>query len=280
MLKKFFRATVFFLLSIVLLAGALFVYAVKIEPYRLRIQSLTFQTDLSEDLKIVQISDVQIRESFTAKHFDKVVEMINQQAPDLVLFTGDLYENYTEHHEDAALIDALCAIQSSYGKYAIWGNRDYGGGAVHHYPTILEKSGFQILRNDWVSIMPEKGKTLFLAGLDDALLGSPDESPVRNARQSAEPGFSILMTHEPDVADSFADAGFDLILAGHSHGGQVNLPFWSQPTTALARKYTRGLYLLSEQTNLYVNTGIGTSRYPVRFGVVPEITVFHLMGKK
>lgn len=163
MLKKFFRATVFFLLSIVLLAGALFVYAVKIEPYRLRIQSLTFQTDLSEDLKIVQISisDVQIRESFTAKHFDKVVEMINQQAPDLVLFTGDLYENYAEHHEDAALIDALCAIQASHGKYAIWGNRDYGGGAVHHYPSILEKSGFQILRNDWVSIMPEKGKTLF-----------------------------------------------------------------------------------------------------------------------
>lgn len=88
------------------------------------------------------------------------------------------------------------------------------------------------------------------------------------------------MTHEPDVADSFVDAGFDLILAGHSHGGQVNLPFWSQPTTALARKYTRGLYRLSEQTNLYVNAGIGTSRYPVRFGVVPEITVFHLMGKK
>lgn len=280
MLKKFFRAITLFLLFIVLLAGAFFIYAVKIEPYRLRIQSLTFQTGLSEDLKIVQISDVQIRESFTAKHFNKVVEKINQQAPDIVLFTGDLYETYAEYHEDAALIDALCSIQAPYGKYAIWGNRDYGGGAVHHYQTILEKSGFQLLRNNWVSIMLEKGKPLFLAGLDDALLGWPDDSPVRDARQSAEPGFSILMTHEPDVADSYTDAGFDLILAGHSHGGQVNLPFGSQPTTALARKYTGGLYSLSEQTSLYVNTGIGTSRYPVRFGVVPEITVFHLMGGK
>ena len=84
------------------------------------------------------------------------------------------------------------------------------------------------------------------------------------------------MTHEPDTADLYADLGFDLILAGHSHGGQVSLPFLPHITTSMARKYLDGLYPLNDQTTLYVHSGIGTSRYPIRLGVVPEIAVFDL----
>ena len=84
------------------------------------------------------------------------------------------------------------------------------------------------------------------------------------------------MRNEPDVADKYADQGFDLIVSGHSHGGQVNVPFLPRMTTALAEKYVDGLYQLNDQTSLYVNSGIGTSRYPIRFGVIPQITVFSL----
>lgn len=262
-------------LSAVLLAVILF-YAVKIEPYLLKTESLTLGTDLAGGLKMVQISDIQISRSFTAGHLEKTVEKINGQNPDLVLFTGDLYENYADFHDDEALIRVLSRIRAPYGKYAVWGNRDRGGGAARRYEDILRQSGFQILCNEGISVALESGETLFLAGLDDALLGDPDAEPVMEMFQAGEYGFSILMTHEPDTADLYADAGFDLILSGHSHGGQVKIPFLPGITTAMAEKYVDGLYRLNDRTSLYVNTGIGTSRFPARFGVVPEITVFNL----
>lgn len=227
-LLKFIKMVILILFLISAMIAILFVYAFKVEPYRLRTESLTLQTGFSESFNVVQISDIQISESFTIENLNRVVQKINEQIPDVVLFTGDLYEVYADYHDDAALINTLSGIKAKYGKFAIWGNRDYGGGAESKYERIMEQSGFRLLRN------------------------------------------------EPDVADKYADQGFDLIVSGHSHGGQVNVPFLPRMTTALAEKYVDGLYQLNDQTSLYVNSGIGTSRYPIRFGVIPQITVFSL----
>ena len=86
--------------------------------------------------------------------------------------------------------------------------------------------------------------------------------------------YRILMLHEPDAADRLPAQNADLILAGHSHGGQVKLPFFKMKTS-LAKKYTNGFYSVNGM-KLFVNTGIGTSHYPVRFFVPPEIDVFHI----
>lgn len=273
---KIIRAIVLCACLIVMLLSIFFIYATKIEPYRLKIDSVSFQTVFSESLKVVQISDIQISKNYTTDHLKKVVEEMNEQDPDIVLFTGDLYEIYAEYHDDKALIDTLSAIEARYGKFAVWGNRDYGGGAAGQYENILQQSGFQLLQNEAVSIMLNNGEKLFLAGLDDALLGTPDIATITEEFQTAEYLFSILMTHEPDTADLYSDMGFNLIVSGHSHGGQVNVPFLPKMTTSMAEKYVNGLYQLNGHTSLYVNSGIGTSRYPVRFGVVPEITVFSL----
>lgn len=273
---KIIRAIVLCACLIVMLLSIFFIYATKIEPYRLKIDSVSFQTVFSESLKVVQISDIQISKNYTTDHLKKVVVEMNEQDPDIVLFTGDLYEIYAEYHDDKALIDTLSAIEARYGKFAVWGNRDYGGGAAGQYETILQQSGFQLLQNEAVSIMLNNGEKLFLAGLDDALLGTPDIATITEEFQTAEYLFSILMTHEPDTADLYSDMGFNLIVSGHSHGGQVNVPFLPKMTTSMAEKYVNGLYQLNGHTSLYVNSGIGTSRYPVRFGVVPEITVFSL----
>lgn len=273
---KIIRVIVWSVFLVAVLLTVLFIYATKIEPYRLKTESLTLQAGFSQTLKVVQVSDIQISESFTTENLNKVVKKINEQNPDIVLFTGDLYEVYAEYHNDEALIDTLSAIQAPYGKFAVWGNRDYGGGAAWQYERIMEQSGFMLLRNEAVSIMLNSGEQLFLAGLDDALLGSPDIAPIMEELQSAEYGFSILMTHEPDSADLYSDMGFDLIVSGHSHGGQVNVPFLPQITTSMAEKYVDGLYQLNDKTSLYVNSGIGTSRYQIRFCVVPEIAIFSL----
>lgn len=283
MAKRLFKLIRIFVLTIFLLSVIiviLFVYAAQVEPYMLKTEWLALQTGFSESLKVVQVSDVQVSESFTTENLNKVVRKINEQNPDMVLFTGDLYEIYAEYHNDEALIDTLSAIEAQYGKFAVWGNRDYGSGADRQYERIMKESGFMLLRNEAVSIMLNNGEQLFLAGLDDALLGTPNIVPITEEFQPAEYGFSILMTHEPDSADLYSDMGFDLILSGHSHGGQVNIPLLPHITTSMAEKYVDGLYQLNDQTNLYVNSGIGTSRYPVRFGVVPEITVFSLVKEE
>lgn len=262
-----------------LVAALIVVYAFKIEPYLLKTETLTLQADFSEPLTIVQISDVQISASFTTDQFEKVVNAVNHEKPDVVLFTGDLYESYAEYQDDDALIAALSNIHAAYGKYAIWGNRDYGGGAVRVYETIMEAGGFQVLCNDSASIVTSYDERLLLSGMDDALLGNPDKAVIEEHARSdglQNATFSLLMMHEPDLADEYADLGYDLILAGHSHGGQVRIPFLPRMTTAMAEKYIDGWYSLKGDTCLYVHSGIGTSRYPMRFGVPPKITVLTL----
>ena len=268
--------TIFKLIFLIILLGiAVLWYSVKVEPFRVTKDNVYIETAFAEALKIVQISDVQISENYSTENFKKVIDKINEQDADIFLFTGDLYENYAEYNSDEELINLLSSIEARYGKYAVWGNRDYGGGASRVYEDIMQQSGFKILCNESEVITLDSGEELFLAGLDDSLLGNPDIEPITYDFSQGEYKYSILMSHEPDVADLYADTGFDLIISGHSHGGQVNVPFMPSITTSLAEKYIKGSYELNDKTTLYVNAGIGTSRYPIRFMVPPEITVFN-----
>lgn len=254
------------------------IYAIKIEPHILLIKEYEIgKTEADEKVKIVQISDIQISKNYTIADLKKLIEKVNQQKPDIFLFTGDLFENYAEYAPEKEVIEELKKIEATYGKYAIWGNRDYGGGGERHYEEILEKSGIQLLENSAVTITTQKEHKIWIAGLDDYLLGSPDISSIsEEARQEMD--YKILLIHEPDMADSYKEYPFDLMLAGHSHGGQVRIPFMKGITTAMAHKYVRGFYQLdgTYPIDLYVNTGIGTSRYPIRFLVPPQIAVFNI----
>ena len=236
---------------------------------------MNLNNNFPENLKIIQISDIQISENYQASDFQKIISQIYLLSPDIFIFTGDLYENYSSYGPEEELIQLLAGISAAYGKYAVWGNRDYGGGAVRRFEKIMTAGGFQVLCNEGVHIMLNNGDRLFLAGLDDSLMGTPDITPILS-QMKEDDSYRILMLHEPDAADLYADYGFELMLAGHSHGGQVNLPFLSSPTTSMAEKYQKGLYDIesSEKIKLYVNSGIGTSHFPIRFRVPPEITLF------
>lgn len=263
-------------LLLILLSCGIAFYSFYIEPFRLTIDTLSLESSLSQEVRIVQVSDIQISRHYTTEDFEKVVQAVNHQQPDILLFTGDLYENYASYRDDKELISLLSQMDAKYGKFAIWGNRDYGGGAVRKYESILAQSGFTLLTNASVSIPVSDTDTVFLAGLDDALLGQPDIAPILEQLPKEENTYTILMTHEPDTAEQYAQMGFDLIVSGHSHGGQVKIPFFPTMTTHLGKRYIDGLYPLNDQTQLYVNSGIGTSRIPVRFRVPPEIALLLL----
>lgn len=273
---KIFTMIFFCILLLILLPCGIAFYSFYLEPFRLTIDTLSLESSLSREVRIVQVSDIQISRHYTTENLEKVVQAVNRQQPDILLFTGDLYENYASYRDDEALISLLSQMDAKYGKFAIWGNRDYGGGAVRKYESILAQSGFTLLTNASVSIPVSDTDTVFLAGLDDALLGQPDITPILEQLSGDENAYTILMTHEPDTAEQYAQMGFDLIVSGHSHGGQVKIPFFPTITTHLAERYIDGLYSLNEQTQLYVNSGIGTSRIPVRFRVPPEISLFLL----
>lgn len=274
--KRLIRTAGWFLV----LLGLLLVYSVKIEPNLLLVRHYQLQGETAgtETIRLAQISDIQIGENYSMKQLQRVVNKIEKQQPDMILFTGDLFENYAVcgAEVEAEVTALLGRLQAPLGKYAVWGNRDYGGGAARAYRRILDKAGFELLCNSSVQITAAEGKQVLLCGLDDGLFGAPDDAQF--PQQMDTFAYRILLLHEPDLAQRWVQSDFQLILAGHSHGGQVRLPFGAGWRTVLAEQYTRHFYTLNEETGLqlYVNTGLGTSHLPVRFGVVPEIAVFDI----
>ena len=275
--KKTKKKTKCILLSIIsvfiLLIVALPFYAWKVEPFLVHVNHVELgKKNERTPLNVVQISDLQVSEYFETNRLDKVIEKVNAQNPDILLFTGDLFDNYSKYPEQMApMIEKLKAFKANIGKYAVWGNHDYGGGAVRVYEDVMSAGGFVVLRNQGETLTLSDGRQVFLGGLDDSLLGNPSVSDTLAYRQNYD--YAITMTHEPDVADGFIGTDTQLVLAGHSHGGQVWSPFYPIKNV-LAEKYTRGLYQLDAITQLYVNTGIGTTSIHARFGVIPEVTQF------
>ncbi|EHU5028391.1 metallophosphoesterase [Enterococcus faecalis] len=252
---------------------ALPIYAWKIEPNLVHVNQVTLgKKNQREPLNVVQLSDIQVSEFYETKRLDKVIKKVNREKPDIIVFTGDLFDNYAKNpQQKEPMIEKLKQLQATIGKYAVWGNHDYGGGASAVYDEVMEASGFTVMKNQGETVTLADGRRLFIGGLDDSLLGNPSVSETLSYLETYD--YALLMTHEPDVADAFVGTGTQLVLAGHSHGGQIWIPFYPI-TNVLAEKYTRGLYQLDQETQLYVNTGLGTTAIHARFGVIPEITHF------
>ena len=275
-MKLFFKSIGY----LILIGIVTILYAMFIEPDLLRVIHYDFPHSKIEGqpIKVVQFSDTHIGDFFTIEELQKVVDKINEQEADLVLFTGDLMDDASVYQGSIEEIGTVLSnIQSKFGNYAVFGNRDYGGGAERFYEELMESAGFHVLLNNHETITVN-GTTLSLFGADDALIGYYDAKQTMKGIE--EGNFNLLLVHEPDLVDDFIDYPVDLVVAGHSHGGQVYIPFVGPLlTTTLAEKYVRGLYDINENLSLYVNTGIGNTRVPFRLFNVPQITVFYLISE-
>lgn len=274
-MRKFFKGLCFF----ILVGIGIVVYATFLEPKFLWTitHEIVSEKIKGEPIKIVQFSDTHIGEFFTVDELKKVVDKINEQEADLVLFTGDLMDDASLYDGDIdEVATVLSGIESRIGNYAVFGNRDYGGGAERFYEDLMESAGFKVLFNNHETI-EVNGTIVTLFGADDAMIGYYD--PIATVEGIDESHFNLLMIHEPDLMDDFMNYPIDFAVAGHSHGGQVYLPFIGPlRTTALAKKYVRGFYEVGESM-LYVNTGIGNTAVPFRLFNVPQITVFYLKSE-
>lgn len=223
-------------------------------------------------MRLLQFSDVHLGPYYSPDALIQLVERINNLNPDLVCFTGDLYDSAIFSEKD--VIEALSGVKAAYGKFAVLGNHDYIDSAVQ-VSKLWEASGFQLLKNNAFKITKDR-ESIIVAGVDDFVKGRPD---LAKALNRADPSvFTLLLSHAPDFADTASRYPVDLQLSGHSHGGQVRLPWIGPIVTPLgAKKYVDGLYKLKEgKFFLYANRGIGVSLHPVRFCCRPELTLFEL----
>lgn len=209
----------------------------------------------------------------------KVVEEINLINPDIVIFTGDLIDkdfNINDKQKEQ-LITLLKSINSKYGKYSIIGNHDYIKDK-EEIETIYNESNFILLQNTYDIIYNSENEKIFLGGLDTYSYDKADIDKVMNYfKDNDNIDYKIILVHEPDYIDTITSKyDVDLVLAGHSHNGQINIPFIKNFILPYgSKKYYKNYYNV-DNTPLYISSGIGESRINLRFLNKPSINFYRI----
>lgn len=243
-----------------------------------------------DGFKIAQISDFHLG-SFLSNidKVEEVVNLVNEQKPDLILFTGDLVNNYASEVEP--FLPALSKLKAKYGMYSTLGNHDYGEYVRWETPEkkkenidqllkYQEEMGFKMLMNTSVNI--EIGSSeISLIGIENwGLPPFPQYGDLKKAMENVDDSsFKILMSHDPTHWDAEVvdKTNIDVALAGHTHGAQfgIEIPGWRWSPVNLRYKQWGGIYKKKKQI-LNVNTGIGFIGFPGRIGMPPEVGLITL----
>jgi len=280
--KRVFTRRNFLKLAAGSAAGLLF-YAGEISRHELEIVYRTITLPRLPDpfagMKVVQISDFHFQEYTEATFVEAVVRRVNEVAPDLVVMTGDFVSSKPLPQRFAARMGYHCAellgrLECPL-RYAILGNHDVLVGA-RTVTDALHTHGIPVLANSFVPLERD-GRRLWLAGIADALQAWPDLTAALPRRRNPEREPLILLAHEPDFADHAVGHQIALTLSGHTHGGQILIPFLPPLLLPeMGTRYVHGLFRLGDGMQLYVNRGIGAVNLPFRFRCPPEITVITL----
>ncbi len=230
--------------------------------------SLPGLPEVFKGFKIVQISDLHVGQLMTKTQLEKVVQQTNRLEPDLIAITGDLTDGSIKKllNETKPIKD----LEARYGVYFVTGNHEYYSGVQSWVPAI-ENMGIQVLANESVKIQKD-GQKFYLIGVNDHEAKRFDE----NHKSDFEQAFSglddnlkkILLAHQPLLVKDAAKYNVDLVLAGHTHGGQI-WPF--NYLVYLQQPFLKGFYEY-KNTKLYVNQGTGCWGPPMRLGSENEIT--------
>jgi len=268
-LKWIFRIIILLIIA----AGLLYIYARHVEPFWLAENEISLSntdTANTDSLKIGIFSDTHFGEYYSVDNFEKVVEKMNAAKPDVIVFLGDLIDDFNRYTGDTEKIsEALARLEAPLGKFAVYGNHDYGGGAQHEYKDIMASGGFSVLVNEYIML---DEYNIAITGIDDFIIGYGDTVAANYAPSDS---YNVILCHEPDFINTLLDYNTDLMLAGHTHGGQINIPYYINDfLPPFGQNYLRGQFEFENEQNtvLYVNSGIGMTKLPFRFFARPEIT--------
>ncbi|SDF05083.1 metallophosphoesterase [Terriglobus roseus] len=273
-----------FLAGAALTAGGLTLYAGEIERHLLMtVERTVYIRNLPapfHGFRIAQLSDFHFHnydESFFVRH---AVRRVNELAPDMVALTGDFVTTVKDDNRNQSVPNAYaCAEILSEIKCSIrfcsLGNHD--APIKRDVADALGRNGLKLLLNQFTSL-ERRGERIWVSGIADAYFDVPNLALAMPKRKPNEP--IVLLGHEPDFADTVASQNYDvdLMLAGHTHGGQVRLPFLPPILLpAMGEKYVEDLHKVGDSAmQVYVNRGLGCMHLPFRFNCPPELTLLTL----
>ena len=250
-------------------------YAAVLEPDRLVVRSLEIPVPgwQGRPLRVAVLGDLHAgAPHITRDKLDALVRLTNRQNPDLIALLGDyvilgvLGGHFMEPEEVA---EGLRGLTAPLGVYAVLGNHDwwYNGPRMK---AALENVGYRVLQDEVVTV-EQDGRRIWVAGLEDEWTRRPDVEKVMGQIPAGAP--TLLLTHGPDLFPRVRPF-VGIALAGHTHGGQVRLPFMGAPIvpSRYRQRYAAG-WVKEEGKQMFVTSGIGTSILPIRFRVPPEIVI-------
>lgn len=282
-------STLLWILFAVMAVGcALTIYGSFIEPLLLIIHRKKIQIQNAPALRIAIASDFHVG-AYNGKEFiERIAKRINSLKPDMIFLLGDFIESEESSIEELAPLKMLTA---PHGVFAITGNHDAG-----HYMTwdripyttidrtediraLLTSMKITFLRNKHVILKIGK-QEIAIAGTDDSFMESCDlDATLKNIPESTP---IILLSHNPDIINDPHHERCDLIVSGHTHGGQLRLPFigaLGPIPTRIARKFDQGLFQLTEKTKLFITHGLGETWARARLFCPPEIVLLDIENK-
>lgn len=243
------------------------------EPYRLTIEHqqiyLRRLPKALDGFRIVQLSDIHHSRFTSRQIIERAVQTATSLQPDIIALTGDYISKERAYAEPCAEI--LGKLKARHGVYAVLGNHDHWTDAAL-ITDLFRAEGITVLINQGMRF-EKNGAAFWLAGVDDTMVGLED-LPLAMAG-SSEDEMKLLLAHNPIILRRAARAGVDLVLSGHTHGGQVSLMSDRNAAGRPRRRVLKGLASEGE-TQIYVTRGLGTVVLPVRFGCPPEVSLLEL----
>lgn len=271
--------------SFLILAACTLVYtAAKMiwDTNRMTSEKLTYnysQTEaetLNTPLKIVHITDIHADVFTRTEKMDRYIQIVNDANPDLVIFTGDLITEGIGHVQEGA--EALEKIESTYGVYAVIGDHDYWAGQ-DHITNALEELGIKVLRNEEIEIN-HHGTPINIAGVTEIYSYNLERNELQNLISKVpNAGLKIVASHQAsDRLIEFSNgSGTDILLTGHTHGGQLRIPVFFYPFTAVRSEtpYVNGHWRIDNML-LNVNSGLGFTLSPVRYNAPAQVSIIEV----
>jgi len=272
------------LLFTIVITFILFTYIRYIEPNQLMVKEYKIESkNLPSNFhgtKIIHISDVHYGRTINKKQLENIIKEINKLRPDIVVFTGDLIDKDVTltNKMTNELINELSKITVSIGKYAVYGNHDK---YFSSYSDILDKSNFLLLDNNYDLIYNKGYNPIYIGGINTNKKVDYTEFTKYFDDNKPNTNYKIMLMHEPDYTDNLLESyNVDLILAGHSHNGQIKLPYIKPLFLPKgAKKYYKPYYKINN-TDLYISSGLGTSVMNIRLFNKPSFNLYRLTKSK
>jgi predicted MPP superfamily phosphohydrolase len=212
-----------------------------------------------DGIKVVQISDYH-----NFKYNNRVLKLVKDLNPDIIFITGDIIDKRTKDYKNAYnFLENLALINSNI--YYVPGNHELKSGNMEEILEGIKKRRTKVLMNENKTINI-KGNSFNICGIDYSSSKRSNLGKTLKGIDSSK--YTFLLCHKPDIVKDYSNISCDLILCGHTHGGQIRFPLIGSviaPDQGILPKYDKGLYKINEDTLLYIDSGVGTTRLPIRF---------------